>query len=355
MSESWGANGAGGRLSGAEAAELSQQIAGLTKANLPLGAGLHALGEELPRGRLRASMDELAEKLETGVALDEALELQKDRIPPHLRGLVIAGTRSGELGGILGRFSRYVNVGTELKRRLWLNLAYPTLTLAISIGLFLFIASVVVPQFESIFRDFVIPLPFLTLTVITMSRVATKLLVPFLIVVLGLFFAWLFGRLVLSTSLRRSVASRLPIVGGVWRTTALAEFCHLLALLLESRLPLPEALRLTGEGVQDADVDAACRLMATDVESGQSLAQAMAQRRRFPSGLSRLLRWAEKEMSLEEVLHIAGTMYEARARSQASFVGAVFNVLCVFLVMGMMTIVPLLFIPLITLIARLSG
>ena len=50
MFDPWGANGASGRLSGADAAQLSRQIAGLTQAGLPLSAGLTALSQELPRG-----------------------------------------------------------------------------------------------------------------------------------------------------------------------------------------------------------------------------------------------------------------------------------------------------------------
>ena len=35
---------------------------------------------------------------------------------PHLRGLVLGGIRSGRLGDVLGRFSGYVSIGTELGR-----------------------------------------------------------------------------------------------------------------------------------------------------------------------------------------------------------------------------------------------
>jgi general secretion pathway protein F len=348
-------DGAQGRLSGAEAAELSQQIGGLTRSGLPLGPGLRAMGEELPRGRLRRSMVELAQTLEDGVALESAIEHQKENIPPHLRGLVIAGLHSGRLGDILARFSGYVSVGMELNRKLWLSLAYPAVAAGASCALFLFISAVVIPQFESIYLDFNIPLPFMTIAVISMSRVLRTLWQPVAMIVAGMFVAWLAARLVLSTAVRRGLAARLPLLGAVWRTMAMAEFCHLLALLLESRLPLPEALRLTGEGVQDADLLDSCRRMADQVESGRSLAEAMAGRRRFHSGLPRLLRWAEKEMSLPDVLHMAGTMYEARAKAQATFLGAVLRVLCVFLVLSMMSIVPALFIPLITLISKLSG
>ena len=95
--------------------------------------------------------------------------------------------------------------------------------------------------------------------------------------------------------------------------------------------------------------------MAGRVESGESLSQAMAERSRFPIGLPRLLRWAENQKSLPEVLHMAGSMFEARARAQSTFVGIVLNFLCVLMVFGMVLIVPALFMPLITLISRLSG
>jgi general secretion pathway protein F len=355
MSDLWVQNGSGGRLSGAEAAELSRQIAGLASAGLPLAHGLIALGEELPRGRLRRSMNELARTLESGVTLDQALEKQSDTIPPHLRGLVIAGLRSGRLGEILSRFSQYVGVGTELKRRLWLSLAYPIFTVCAAVALLFFVCVILVGQFEAIYSSFNIPLPRMTVGLISIARVVNNAWIPVTIVGGILFFGWIAGRVFLPPPLRRGLAGRLPLIGRVWRATSLAEYCHLLALLLESHLPLPEALRLTGEGVQDSDVDASCRQMANQVESGRSLSQAMEKVWLFPVGLPRLVRWAENHESLPEVLHMAGSMFESRGRSYSTFVGTVLNVICVLLVFQMALVVPALFLPLITLISRLSG
>jgi type II secretory pathway component PulF len=355
MSDSWGRNGAGRGLTGAEAAELSGQIAGLASAGLPLAKGLIALGEELPRGRLRRSMKELALTLESGVTLDQAVESQRERIPPHLRGLVIAGLRSGRLGDILSRFSEYVGVGTELKRKLWLSLAYPALTVSAALALFLFVCVMMVGQFESIYKDFGIPLPHLTVALLTVAHLVSTVWAPLLTIAGAIFCTWLAARILLPPPARRGLAGRLPLVGTVWRCTSLAEFCHLLALLLESHLPLPEAIRLTGEGVQDAVIDASCRVMANQVESGLSLSEAVAQRPLFPAGLPRLLRWAESQKSLAEVLRMTGAMFESRARAQSAFVGTVFNVLCVLLVLSMIMVIPALFMPLITLISRLSG
>jgi general secretion pathway protein F len=355
MSDQWGVTEARGGLNGADTARLSQQIASLTSAGLPLGAGLTALSEELPRGAFRRSMTELAQTLEAGLPLDQAIESQGGRIPPHLRGLVIAGIKSGKLGDFLSRFSGYVGIGTEVRRRLWLNLAYPLVTVGAALALFVFVSAVLISQFESIFTNFSVPIPALTRAILALSRVVNTVWAPVATLLAVGVCIWLATRVFLKPPLRRSLAARLPIVGAVWRTTSLAEFCHLLALLLESHLPLPEALRLTGEGVQDADIDDACRAMAHQVESGASLTQAMSDERLFPPGLPSLLRWAETDKSLPEVLHMAGAMFEARARSQSTFTGTAVSVLCVLLVLGIVMVIPGLFLPLITLISRLSG
>jgi general secretion pathway protein F len=263
--------------------------------------------------------------------------------------------RSNSLGDLLSRYCEYASVGTELKRALWLSLAYPLLTAATAVALFVFVCAVVVAQFEAIYRDFGIPLPRLTIGVLTLARgVRTTWGALPVLALLGLG-VWLAVRLLLPRATRRSMAGRLPLVGTVWRATSLAEYCHLLGLLLESDLPLPEALRLAGEGIQDADVDSSSRAMAKSVESGELFSHAMAKQPVFPLALARLVRWAEKEKSLSEVLHVAGSMFQTHARSYAGLAGTVLTFLCVLVVCFMVTVIPALFLPLITLISKLSG
>ena len=64
-----------------------------------------------------------------------------------------------------------MSIGTELKRKLWLSLAYPILSILVAIALLVFVNVVLVSQFETIFRDFGIPLPGLTISMIMVSHV----------------------------------------------------------------------------------------------------------------------------------------------------------------------------------------
>ena len=59
----------------------------------------------------------------------------------------------------------------------------------------------------------------------------------------------------------------------------------------------------------------------------------MARRRAFPPRLPRLLRWAEKQGSLPEVLHMAGEMFAARASAQATFAATALSVACFVLIL----------------------
>jgi type II secretory pathway component PulF len=272
-----------------------------------------------------------------------------------LRGLVIAGTRSGRLSDVLSRFTQYTSIRAELGRRLWINLAYPIITALLTSVLFLAISAHLITQFESIFKDFGIPLPGVTILVIKLGHAANIISTPLMIACAIGLVLWLSGIAVLDPATRVSLLGQIPLIGKVWRLTSLAEFCHLLALLIESRLPLAEALRLTGEGVQDSRIRSACQSMASEIERGQSLFQSMEDRPLFPRGLSRLIRWGESQHTLPEVLHMAGSMFESRSRTHASFSGTVLTVLCVLLIFAMMMVVPALFLPLINLISKLSG
>jgi general secretion pathway protein F len=344
------------RLSAGDAALFGHQIAGLTAAGLPLASGLLALGEELPPGRLRRVLGAVSASLGRGDSLDQAIAEQRGALPEHLRGLVLAGERTGRLGEVLARFAAYTQIGVDVRRRLWLSLAYPIIALGFTALLLLFILVFIVSGFDQIFKDFNLKLPLMSVWLIAVSQtlrgswieIVTSLAIVGAVAALAL--------AMIGPAARRSVLSRIPLLGPVWRWTSLAEFCHLLGLLLESSVPLPEALPMASAGVVDADVRHAARDLAREIEGGGLLAGAITRRSFFPEGMGRIVDWAEFHQCLPESLHMLGGMFEARARAQATFSSTVFTVLTLFLiVLGVGTVIMAVFAPLIQTIQMLSG
>lgn len=346
----------GGPLSGGDVARLTDEIAGLTRVGLPLPSGVLALAEELPRGRLRDALRRLAATLEEGTSLEEALNAQGPRLPSHLRGLVVAAARTGKLGEVLGRFSGYANVGIDLRRALWIRLINPIFLLVCSVAVLIFVSAVLMTGFSEIFSDFGVRTPAITRVALAVAAAVGRLWWPFVEGLIGIAGLLALGLLFLPTDVRRGGAWAIPLFGPVWHLSDLAEFSHLLALLLESDVPLPEALTMAGDGVRNTEVAAAARSAAREITGGSTLAATTSLRRLFPPGFARILAWSEGHRGLPEALHMAGEMFEARARSQAEFVNSVCSVLALLsLLGGVLTLIVAVFVPMFTLIRNLSG
>lgn len=345
-----------GRLSAGETREFAYQVAGMTQAGLPLASGLKALALDLPASRLRDAVSELAARTESGESLDEALEGMGPRFPGHLRGLLQTGVKSGHTGEVLSQFIDYARVGSDLKRALLMSLAYPVLLVGLFLLLLFLLCMYLVQSFEAIFNDFGVNLPLMTRLLVRLSHQVTfagwsVLLTPLIAVAVGVVAV----KLLLDAPTRRRLLCAIPIVGPLWRWTALAEFSHYLGMLIDSRIPLPQAVPLAAEGTGDAQLQVASHEMARRLKAGLPLAEATEAGEVIPGAFRKVLRWAEGHQSLPETLHMVGELFEAQARARATFAGAVLGIAAVIIVTwGVMFLVIGLFLPLITLINALS-
>ena len=104
-------------LSAEGSAELAARVAALAQAGLPLEGGLRALADEVGRPRLALVLRNLATRLDAGESLEAAMAAQGSRLPPHLRGLIVAGVRSGRLPKVLDEFAALSRSRQDLRRR----------------------------------------------------------------------------------------------------------------------------------------------------------------------------------------------------------------------------------------------
>ena len=340
--------------------DLIEQLSSLTRSGLPLPSGLRAAGREVTSSSLRSTFFELADSIESGAKLDEALASSGRRFPEHLRGLILAGARSDRLADLLGEYVRGVNLGSELRRLFWSTLAYPVFALAVVMGLVGFVCSLSIKAVETLIgsiTDFGLDPPNAVMALITLAKIINE---HGLQVVIGLWsipiILWVTVRFTMGPARRRRLLCSIPVIGPILRYTSLTEFCHLLAMLIEADLPLPLAFEMAGASVRDAEVAEACGRLGRAVEGGDSLSTAMRLWDSIPAGLGQLFRWSEDRRNLPEALHLAGDMFESRARSQSSFAGSVLATFVLLLILWWIGFaIATLYLPLITMIGRLSG
>src|SRR5205823_7380722 len=117
---------------------------------IPLDRGLLEAGGDV-RGRLGRIASALGRRLGRGESLVEALEGERQAIPPVYRAVVEAGTRAGRLPVALEGMARYVRGYSEARSAIGLALWYPLLVLGLAYGLFIGLVWVVVPRFVAAF------------------------------------------------------------------------------------------------------------------------------------------------------------------------------------------------------------
>jgi type II secretory pathway component PulF len=334
--------------------EISGHIAEIIESDLPLESGLAAIAAECSSRRMRNTLRGIANDLSTGNNLEEVLA--KRRAPAELKALVRAGARSGNTGEILEHYVVNVESTVDLRQSMRRGLLYPLILLV----LFGLVAGTVVlyfvPQFVAIFDGFDVELPLPTKWLVAFSKFASQygvmtmlggLAIVVVVVVLL--------RIALGKVLWRRVVCRIPLIGAIFRWTALARFSQLLSLLVENRVPLDEALTLAGDASGDAEIQHDCRRMVARVSAGETLETAARKLDRFPASFVHALGWANRPSGLPEVLQSLGDMYAGRVRAAVAVIVAIVPpILMFFLGVSMAYLIIALFLPLFKLLNQLS-
>ncbi|MBN1396078.1 MAG: type II secretion system F family protein [Pirellulales bacterium] len=340
------------KLSAEDSAELAARIADLARSGLPLGDGLRAMAAELSGRWTHHTLHALADRLDAGEDLAEAMEAEGRRLPVCLRGVVLAGLRSGRLAEALDQYADLRRGRSELRRRVRQALAYPFFLLVAMAIISLAVKYLIVDGFENIYRDFDTDLPKATELVLAVSGP-----VAWVMVALAALFAAVPLLLAVSPEARWiwPALYKLPMLGPLLRWGNLSQFSRLMALLLEQRTPLPDALRLTAAGLRDPHLAHGCLRAAEDVEGGAALSESMTWQGQFPLGIVPLIQWGERAAALDDAFRAAGESFEGRIQMQGSLLEAVLlPLMLIFIGMYMGLVVVAIFMPLIRLVNYLT-
>jgi general secretion pathway protein F len=365
--------------SGNDARDLGGAITSLVASGLPLEQGLRAAACELPRGRTAEALVAIADKLERGEKLETILTAEERLLPDHLRALVVAGLRSASLGRVLEEFVSAERHAADVYRKIMLTLSYPAFLLVLISSIFVLFCFGVLPGMLDVIDDFDLDrsfaLPTQTLALTRLAHSGSWMVVGNVLLLTA---GWVFVWIAIRISELRVLLVAVPVLGPVIRWAGLARFARLLALLIESELPLPEALELTGRGCQDASLDYASRKAAGDMRKGRTLSDALMARRQFPQSLGPMVRWGEQTGqseanragphlggqnlsrhvptgALADALRVAAEMFERRLEIQLTLLRAVLPPLSfLFVVWGASFLVAAVALPMVSLIQKLT-
>ncbi len=238
--------GGGGGGSLTELAGFSRQLSVLISAKTPLVQALQAIERQTPPGAWLTTLTAMRRRVEEGVSLSEAMEQFPRQFNAVSRALVQAGEAGGSLDVMLRNLAELTRQQLHMRRSVVGALVYPVALISISsivlVGLVLF----VLPRFEELFKSLGAALPPSTQLLIDISTFGRQwwwAVVPS--VVGGVVGLVAFARSDGGRGVVQRALMSTPRVGMIVRSLATARIARVLGALLEAKVGLLEALKLT--------------------------------------------------------------------------------------------------------------
>lgn len=339
-------------LSSDESHEVTSRLAQLSGASLPLATGLRAAAEECGSFRVAQAMHDIANQVESGRSLDEIIANSGDLFPRYVSGLVLAATKTGKLGSALSELLEHQRSARSLRKSIMRGFAYPVFVVCLATIVLLVVIFGISEPYIRLFEDFQLELPLSTRLLIWWREYGLALMGCVLggvLAVVGLL------RLCLARATWSRIISRVPVFGSLAYWMGLAEWCSLLHVLVKNQIALPEALRLSAAGVENAYVGQIAATLAQRTTDGQSLSELLATNRPLPVSMVPLVRWGERMGLLDEAFKTAHELFDRRVRVRALMLqSALPPILFIIIACSVVMVLGSLFAPLTGLIVSLS-
>ena len=297
---------------------LARQLATLLRAGMPLVPALSALVEQLRGGTLAEIMQQVADSVNAGSTLADALKKHPSVFSNLFVNMVAAGEMSGTLEDVLLRLAEMLEKRVNLAGKVKSAVAYPAMMVVVAVGVVVFLLSFVVPSITEIFLEMNRALPWPTrLLISTSAFIKTYLLLIAIIVCVG--FCGI--RLWLRTKEGRLFVDRsklkLPLFGKLFLKLEIARLTRTLGILLISGIPVLGALEIAKSVIGNSFIAHAMDSVKDLVSRGDNIAGAVRKTGLFPPIVFHIIATGQIGGSIEAALIDIADMYDGEVDRDA--------------------------------------
>ncbi|MFN3484335.1 MAG: type II secretion system inner membrane protein GspF [Planctomycetota bacterium] len=295
-----------------EVALLTRQLATLLGSGIPMMGALTAVIDQIEATDLKAALMNVRERVSQGSSLSEALAGHPVYFNDLYANMVRAGEAGGNLDKVLLRLADYLHAQNRMRARVMAALTYPIIMVVIGVIVVAVLLTLVVPKILEVIQK--------------QGKAALPLPTEILLAVSG--FTWRYGWALAAAGVgaaavyaqaRRTPAGRLwidtmklriPVLGNLIRKAAISRFAITLATLLESGLPVLEAMGVVKRVVDNALLADALEEVRRKVAEGADIATPLKQSRVFPPVVAYMIGVGEESGRLEELLKKTSQAYD---------------------------------------------
>ncbi|MEO1930244.1 MAG: type II secretion system F family protein, partial [Gammaproteobacteria bacterium] len=309
--------GNGQRLSQKEILLLTDELATLLSAGLPLDKSLSILMElTAENAKLSQLVNRVLEKIKAGISLAEALENQTGVFSKFYLNMIRAGELGGSLSDVLQRLAEYLERSQELKSTVSTALIYPAILLFMSMASLFVMLTFVVPQFSEMFESAGKELP-----------VPTQIVVALAAFLQAYWWAILLVVLVCISTLKVQMANpvskkvwdqrvlKMPLFGNLIINMETAHLTRTLGTLLGNGVSILVALGITRETVSNSVIADELQEAELQLKQGNNMSEVMMQSAVLPRMAMQMMKMGEETGKLEVMLLRIAIIYDKQLRT----------------------------------------
>jgi type IV pilus assembly protein PilC len=290
---------------------LSNQLAVMTDAGVPLATALEGLAKQAENPQLKSMLTDIQQAVEGGDEFSIALARFPKCFDKAYVNLVKASEASGTLGAMLERISIQSQNDQETRAKVKGAMIYPGAMMLMCAGVSIFLLTYVFPKLTPMFATRSMDIPGPTKFMMWLSESLTSQWY-FYIIGGGLL---VFGFL----SMKKKPWGRkaldwfwlhVPILGTMFRKVSISRSIRTLATTINAGVPVLEALELSSAVSNNIFYEECWLQVADQVAGGQQIYEALEGNTLFPATLIQMISSGEQTGKLGLVLDKVSDYYD---------------------------------------------
>ena len=333
---------------------FTRQLATLIEADVPLAEGMRTMAHQTDNPAFSRVVADISDKLEGGTSLSAAFASHPNLFSQFYVKLIRAGEISGRLKQSLDYLAEYLERNQAIGSKVRNALAYPVFVIVAMIAVALIMVVYVLPQLLIIFKESGVPdLPITTRALIALTDFVNHYL--FLLLAFGVLLVVGVRQWMKTAEGQRwwdEFKIRMPLFGVILKSVYLARIAENLATLIKSDIAILDALRVTGD-IVDNIVYRDILLHAEEVvRGGGSVSDVFRQYpQQIPSLMTSMVAIGERTGKLDSMLGHVSKFYRTESDNRIDAISSLIEpVLVVTLGLGVAVLVSSILLPLYSLV-----
>lgn len=335
---------------------FSRQVATLFEAGVSALKAFRLLAQENENETLQEQLMGVADDIEGGVSLSEALSRRPELFSTFYVNMVKAGEESGKLNEVFLFLADYLDRDYEMQQKIKKALTYPSFVIGTFFVIMIGMLTFVVPKMAALFTEEGAKLPIVTRIVLAISDVFVKfapISFPILIVLGWLFYKW--SKTDEGAYTLDEISTKVPVFKTLQQRIFLQRFADNMNTMLTNGVPIVRSLDITAAIIENRVYKELLKRVSTKVQSGKSLSKALYEEPMVPNILIQMVHIGEETGELGYILKNLATFYRRELDTAIdSVIGLIEPAMIVSLGLGVGVLVAAVLLPMYSLSSNIN-